>query len=242
MTKLSLSGARLEREDDKRYFKLSVEQFDAREGDRVALVGPSGCGKTTMLEILAGARRPAGLDRYIISNAADSLDCNVLELWTNNLSDELSRVRANYFGYVQQTGGLLNFLTVRQNIILALKLALKEDGPDVTALCERLGIENFLDAMPQALSVGQRQRVVIARSLVHKPLIVLADEPTASVDLGNTTKIMELLTGLTSESGAVLILATHDLKLAEEFEFDIVKGQTDLVGSSQTTSFSRIVN
>jgi putative ABC transport system ATP-binding protein len=118
-------------------------------------------------------------------------------------------------GYVLQTGGLLPFLSVHDNIALPCELAGLGDGRDrARRLAEELGIVDQLDKKPAHLSGGQRQRVAIARALVHEPALVLADEPTAAVDVANAAAIARTFGDLTKTRGACVVMATHDENLA----------------------------
>jgi len=138
-------------------------------------------------------------------------------------SDRLSELRSRHIGYVLQHGGLLPYLTVRKNIDLPRELlGLPVDGV-AAELASKLGIEQQLDKLPAALSVGQRQRAAIARALAHEPPIVIADEPTAAIDPLNATRIIELLVELVEELGVTLILATHAHDLVRRGGFTLIE-------------------
>jgi putative ABC transport system ATP-binding protein len=124
-------------------------------------------------------------------------------------------LRATHIGYILQTGGLLPFLSVRDNIGLPVRLAGRLADRAVERLAERLGIANHLGAYPDRLSVGERQRVAIARALVHAPALVLADEPTASVDPLTADVIFALFLDLVRNAGTTAVIATHDWARAD---------------------------
>ena len=157
---------------------------------------------------------------------------DVNDAWNRKDLNVLAYNRMLHMGYVLQTGGLLPFLSVRDNIGLSregLGLPVKEA---VEAIAERLGIERHLGKFPAQLSVGERQRVAIARAMVHKPSIVLADEPTASLDPINAEEIMLLFTSLVDQDGVTLVVGTHDWGRVEErgfrrVEFNLEKDEKD---------------
>jgi len=196
-------------------FDLRVPQLTIARGARVALVGASGCGKSTLLELLALVQRPSGAAEFLFTPpASDGAD--IAALWQAGAGDRLGRLRSRHIGYVPQDGGLLPYLTVGENIELprrVLRLPPEDAG---AALAARLGIADQLAKRPAALSVGQRQRVAIARALVHRPAIVIADEPTAAIDPPNAARIMRLFVELVEALGVTLIVASHQLGLVRE--------------------------
>jgi len=211
-------------------FVLTVPALSVRQGEKVALVGYSGCGKSTLLDILAMILRPDEATEFVFAGGSgDGL--NVAEAWRGNDLDLLARSRMRHMGYVLQTGCLFPFLTVRANIGLSrqgLGLPLQEN---VDSVAERLGIGRHLDKLPAQLSVGERQRVAIARAMAHEPSVVIADEPTASLDPITAEEIMKIFAELASEYGVTLILATHDWDRVEEgdfrrIEFDLQQDQS----------------
>lgn len=185
-------------------FVLRVERFAVDAGEAVAIAGESGAGKSTLLDILALALKPDEAGELSIAGHDAAL------LWRHDRLDALAGLRAAHLGYVLQQGGLLPFLTVRQNILLPQQLAGRIDRARIEELAQRLGIADQLDRKPAALSVGQRQRAAIARSLAHRPEIVLADEPTASVHPAMADTILALLAATARDFGVALVLATHD--------------------------------
>lgn len=201
----SASGAR---------FTLDVPRLTIARGEKIALVGESGSGKSTLLDLLALVLRPSAAARFDFA-PVDGEAVPAAATWSAGKADALVRLRARHIGYVLQTGGLLPYLSVRDNIALSRRvLGLGDDGT-VTALAERLGLTRHLAKRPAALSVGERQRVAIARALAHRPTIAVADEPTASVDPMNAGRILDLFLETVEQFGATAILATHDASVVD---------------------------
>ena len=185
-------------------FTLLVERFVVAAGERVAVVGPSGCGKSTLLALLALALRPDAGEVLALGGT------DALALWRAGRADDLGALRARMVGFVPQTGALLPFLSLRDNILLPQRILARPDPARVAALAERLGIAAILDRRPASVSVGQRQRAAIARALSHRPGVVLADEPTASVHPAQADDILDLLARTATLDGAALVITTHD--------------------------------
>jgi len=190
-------------------FELRVPRLRIHAGEVVVLCGASGCGKSTLLDLLALALEPdsAALFRF---RAQEGSASDVRLLWQRRDLDELARLRGLYMGYVLQTGGLLPFLTARENIALSCRLLGQDPKARVERLGHRLRIADQLDKLPRQLSVGERQRVAIARAMAHRPGVVLADEPTASVDPLNAQAVLELFLDLVRQDGITAIIAAHE--------------------------------
>ncbi|CRM36286.1 ABC transporter ATP-binding protein [Pseudomonas poae] len=189
-------------------YSLVIPALALRLGEQVAIVGPSGCGKSTLLDLLALVLAPDQAGQFEFHQQ------DIGGLWRADRQTALAALRSRHLGYVLQTGGLLGFLDVRGNIALPRQLlGLKDDG-SVARLAEQLGIVDQLGKPPAALSVGQRQRVSCARALAHAPQLVLADEPTASLDPLNAERVMQALLDRAREQRAACVIATHDEPLA----------------------------
>lgn len=174
-------------------------------GEFVALVGPSGSGKTTMLAMLAGLLRPT----------AGSIAIDGEKL--SELSDlERTRFRGRAIGFAFQANNLVPYLNARDNVELMLRLngKLNRQGKArARELLERLGLGDRMKNYPGQLSGGQQQRVAIARALIHEPKVVLADEPTASLDTERANQVVETFAELIHEQGRAGIMVTHDLRM-----------------------------
>ena len=180
---------------------LEDVSFSVFPGERLALTGPSGSGKTTLLNCIGGVDRT---DRGAITLGGIAL--GTLD------GDGLSRLRRERIGTVFQFFHLLPTLTVAENVELPLQLlhiAPPERAIRVRALLERVGLESRAASLPSQLSGGEQQRVAIARALVHRPSLILADEPTGNLDSANGENILALLKELTDEERPALVLVTH---------------------------------
>ena len=176
-------------------------------GEFVGLVGPSGSGKTTMLAMLAALLTPTGGNAYI----------NGKDLGSMKESDRV-KFRRNNIGFTFQSNNLVPYLTVRENVELMLRLnnTLDKNGRmRVKEILVRLGLEDRMNNLPNQISGGQRQRVSIARSIIHNPSVVLADEPTASLDTERAYQVTKLYSDLIHENGKAGIMVTHDLRMCK---------------------------
>ena len=181
--------------------------FDIVPGEFVALVGPSGSGKTTMLAILAALLMPTS--GSIIIDGQDLAQMS---------QKERTRFRRRKIGFTFQSNNLVSYLTGLENVELLLRLngefnaAGKKRARELLVL---LGMEERMNALPRQLSGGQQQRVAIARSLINQPTLVLADEPTASLDTERAVQVVETLATLVHKQNRAGIMVTHDLRMVE---------------------------
>ena len=211
--RLTLEGLSKHRAGRDRSFALTVERLTLEPGDRLLLAGPNGCGKSTLLELIGLALMPDAALRFELADGkAAAVD--LFGLWRRGRRDQLARLRARHMGYLPQTGALLPFLSVRQNIELVQQLSGRPDPDLLRDVCRRLDLEGLVAEAPAQLSVGQRQRVAIARAIVHQPSFVLADEPTAALDPANAQTVVQLLLNLVREIGCGLLLVSHEPEIA----------------------------
>ena len=213
----SIRKLRKKRRDGAGY-TLDIDCLDVSCGERIAITGPSGCGKSTALDLLAGILQPDAAERFIFA-PDDDVAVDMMHAWDTGQLDKLSLLRRRYLGYVLQTGGLLPFLSARDNITVVRRARGLPDDDSVDALAERLDIRRLLPVLPHKLSVGERQRVAIARALASAPALILADEPTAALDPVNAQSVMDLFADLAREMGCTVILVTHAPEMARRIGF-----------------------
>lgn len=186
---------------------LAVDQFHMESGEQVAIKGPSGCGKTTFLHLIAGI---AFATRGRISVG----DVEVTKLG----EAARDRYRAQTIGYVFQSFHLMRNFSCLENVELGMSFGAKVDRSFAKSLLTRVGLEDRIDYRASQLSVGQQQRVAVARALANRPQLVLADEPTGSLDEIAGKTVVKLIREMCEENGASLLLVSHDSKVVESFE------------------------
>jgi putative ABC transport system ATP-binding protein len=193
--------------DKTRLIAVRNVSLEIEAGERVCLMGPSGSGKSTLLNIIGCVDKASEGD--ILIDGEDA----------NKLSDaRLSDFRNRTMGFVFQSFNLIPVLSVYQNVeypLLLQRMGRKEREDRVRDLLAKVGLADFGKRSPERLSGGQRQRVAIARALVTKPKLVIADEPTASLDHATGASIMELMVEMNGSEGSTLVFATHDPAVAE---------------------------
>jgi putative ABC transport system ATP-binding protein len=175
-----------------------------RAGERVALTGPSGSGKSSLIAVAAGLERPSGGAVRLFGRDLAGLD-----------EDGRARLRRGRVSLVFQAFHLLPSMTAEENVAAPLEIGRAPDaGGRAREWLARVGLEGRLRHYPHQLSGGEQQRVALARALAGRPELVFADEPTGNLDAANAGRVAELLFGLTAETGAALVLVTHDEGLA----------------------------
>jgi putative ABC transport system ATP-binding protein len=177
-------------------------------GSSLAIIGPSGCGKSTLLSLIGGLEAPTSGRVSIGGREISSLS-----------ERQRARFRRDELGFIFQSDNLLPFLTAAENVAaqLALRAATNGHGECVELLA-RLGLAGEADKLPDQLSGGQRQRVAVARALIHRPRVILADEPTGELDADNSSTVIDLLLAAQAELGATLVVVTHDLEIARRLD------------------------
>jgi putative ABC transport system ATP-binding protein len=191
--------------------EIIFPDFQVERGEQFLLLGESGSGKTTLLHLLGGLLRPQKGKVMI-----DKVEINQLsEL-------ELDHFRGSRVGFIFQKNHLITSLSVKNNLLMAPFLAgEKQDTDRVEGVLKQLGLFEKRNTKVHELSQGQAQRVAIARAIINRPALILADEPTSSLDDTNCAKVMELLHQLAIENNAALIIATHDQRLKDKIRKQI---------------------
>lgn len=215
---LEAEGVTVTLQDGTRVFRLEIGGLALAPGAAVALTGPSGTGKTLLLEVFGLLRRPdPGAGRFRL-RPMEGAAVDLAALWTG-APRRVPGVRGGAFGFIPQHGGLLPFLTLGENIALGQQVAGRRDPAFAQTLAERLGIADILALRPDRLSIGQRQRGVIAAALAHRPAVVIADEPTAALDPGNAAEALGLILDMATGTGAAVLVSSHDVDLVDRFTF-----------------------
>ncbi len=186
---------------------LDVPMFQINPGEQVVLIGESGGGKTTLLHAIAG----------IVSIDSGTIHLDGIE--TTRLSEQgRDRVRAAKLGYVFQTFNLLPGFTALENVRLGMTFGVgKHDIARAKDLLDRVGLSHRMNYKPGALSVGQQQRVAVARALANRPKLLLADEPTANIDPANQQMIIDLIRNCCKDENIALLIVTHSMQIADQF-------------------------
>lgn len=226
---------------DGKGFRLIVPNIDIKSQENIALVGHSGCGKSTLLDMLALVLHPDEGERFDLQPAEpDEQPLDIVKLWQKKKRNRLSRLRKQHIGYVLQQGGLLPYLTVRENIELPRKLMNLPQDDSVGSLARVMGIHRQLDKLPGLLSAGERQRAAFTRALAHRPSILLADEPTASLDPITARKIMAVVMELVKGLKITMITASHDWAHVYKMDLRVIDQHAEVVdgGNIYQSSFS----
>lgn len=183
---------------------LKMTNFSAEQGELIAVIGPSGSGKSTFLTILGGLQAPT--DGEVLIDGQD---------FSDKSEKFRAKVRFDKIGFILQSSNLIPFLTVEQQLQLVDHVLKRKCGIADENLLEQLGIEQLAQKYPDELSGGERQRVAIARALYNEPAIILADEPTASLDTEKAFEVVALLAKEAKEKSKAIIMVTHDLRLVD---------------------------
>jgi ABC-type lipoprotein export system ATPase subunit len=186
---------------------VSVANFALAERAQVALEGESGSGKTTLLHLIAGILKPDAGRIAIGGREMSALK-----------EPARDRLRATTIGYIFQTFNLLQGYTCLENVLLGMSFGAGVDRAYAAELLERVGLTERCNHRPRQLSTGQQQRVAVARALANKPRLVLADEPTGNLDHKNARESLKLIRETCRESGAALLLVSHDREVLDQFE------------------------
>lgn len=203
---------------------VRIGQFKLDAGQQLALVGSSGSGKTTLLHMIAGIV-PADAGKILFS--ADGQTTDIAQL------SEADRdvFRGQHMGYIFQTHHLLPGFTALENVLLGMSFTGRKHDVDWGKhLLKQVGLGDRLDYRPGKLSVGQQQRVAVARALANRPQLVLADEPTGALDVNNAQQVLQLILRLCSEVNASLLMVTHDPNIAKQLARTVSLSELNTTG------------
>ncbi|MCZ8521068.1 MULTISPECIES: ABC transporter ATP-binding protein [Paenibacillus] len=195
---------------------LNIPAWEVSRGERIALIGPNGSGKSSLLHLLSGIGTPDTGEVRVDGQAVQALSGRARD-----------RFRAEKIGYIFQDFHLIPSLTAQQNVELVLPtgMAKKEKRERIREWMEAAGMADRMGHRPAQLSRGQQQRVAIVRALINRPPLILADEPTGSLDVETAGALMKLLLGLCEKEGGTLVTVTHDLHLARSFSRTVHIGE-----------------
>jgi putative ABC transport system ATP-binding protein len=193
--------------DGNRISIIDMTRLSISEGEQVVLRGESGGGKTTLLHLISG----------IVGSDSGSIKLDGMEL-TKFSETGRDRIRAAKMGYVFQTFNLLPAFTALENVKLGMTFARKKMNVErAKELIDRVGLSDRMHYLPSQMSVGQQQRVAVARALANKPRLLLADEPTANVDPANQDRIIELIQTVCREDNVAILMVTHSDEISSRF-------------------------
>jgi putative ABC transport system ATP-binding protein len=201
----------------------------------VALTGPNGCGKSTLLSLLALTLSFSTVEHFslYLDGPYTVTDAVVV--------NSMASVRRVHLGYISQFGGLLPYLTIRENCLMRARVAgLQQDevSGSLQTLAMHLGVSRLLDALPAKVSTGERQRASILQAVIHRPSLILADEPTGALHPSTANSVMSLFADLTREMASTLLISTHDAELADRHGFEIVEASSTADARIQQTTFA----
>ena len=194
--------------DGQRLSILNIESYSLSAGEQAVLVGQSGGGKSTLLHVIAGISRPDSGSVII-----DGIDLTRLH------EAGCDKLRADKIGYVFQTFNLMPGFSALENVLLGMTFGRrKKDVARAQSLLDRVGLGHRLTHKPNQLSVGEQQRVAVARSMANCPKLLLADEPTANVDPANQQHVVDLIRSTCKDEGVSLLMVTHSMEVANQFD------------------------
>lgn len=203
---------------------VNLDRFVLADGEQVALIGSSGSGKTTLLHMIAGIV-PADAGQILFRSDGETTDIAQLS------EAERDVFRGRHMGYIFQSHHLLPGFTALENVLLGMSFTgRKHDTEWAKHLLNEVGLSERLDYRPAKLSVGQQQRVAVARALANRPTLVLADEPTGALDVKNAQQVLQLILRLCMEVKASLLMVTHDPNIAKQLSKTVSLGELNATG------------
>ena len=212
---------------------INIPKLTLEKGQSLFLYGPSGHGKSTLLNIIAGVLSPTSGNILIDNENVTSLSSSKKDLW-----------RGDHLGYVFQNFNLISYLNILENIMLPTKFSRirksKSDLKRAMELIERMNLKDFLHQSVNDLSIGQQQRVALCRALIGDPKLLLADEPTSSLDEKNTGELMNLLKEEKERTGLTMIFVSHDLRLKPYFDRELSLAEINIATRNSQIGVSHV--
>lgn len=228
---LHIQDLYVERGEEDQAYGVHLPELTLHQGQIIAMTGGSGCGKSTLLECIGLLLKPVNIASFRLGGR----NLDIKALLDTNQQTALAELRARHLGFMLQTGGLLPYLNVQENILLPRKLlGLSGQGACYTPALSALDLAPLLGKRPAMLSIGERQRVAFARAFAHEPEVILADEPTASLDPIRAYALFELFTTLVERTGSSAIVVSHDWNLVKRFGLKCLSAHTQHNRSSFT--------
>ena len=215
-------------ERNDKFYALRDINFSASRGEMVGLIGPSGSGKSSLLYILSGLKKPSSGTVYYQNNSLETLSFN-----------DFAALRRKDYGFIFQRHFLIDYLNVIDNVLAVVNQNTDSWKKAALDCLEMLGIAGFAYKKTWQMSVGQRQKVAIARALVNQPKIIFADEPTASLDHGNARMVMDILARLKGQT--TILVATHDYSILDQTDRVVHMWDGRIIKTTLPSSLSGII-
>lgn len=221
---LNVQGMIITRGSGSQQHRVLLPKLELTAGAVLAVTGESGCGKSTLLEALGLLLKPDSVDVFELGQPR----IDIAALNRSNNETQLAQIRAQRLGFVLQSGGLLPYLTVRDNIELPRRiLGLPAQSERMQQALQTLKLEHLVHKLPQALSIGERQRVACLRALAHEPQLLLADEPTAALDPYSARRLFNVFLEMVNALQLSAIVVSHDWALVQEFNLPTLQAQSE---------------
>lgn len=221
---LNVQGMTITRGSGSQQHRVLLPKLELAAGAVLAVTGESGCGKSTLLEALGLLLKPDSVEVFELGQPR----IDIAALNRNNNETQLAQIRAQRLGFVLQSGGLLPYLTVRDNIELPRRiLGLPAHSERMQQAIQTLKLEHLVHKLPQALSIGERQRVACLRALAHEPQLLLADEPTAALDPYSARRLFNVFLEMVNALQLSAIVVSHDWALVQEFNLPTLHAQSE---------------